>query len=224
MSDELVRGWTGQPLLGACPPSSGPRLSPGLPVFRPRTALSPTSLAPTVSMSSLVPNRQACAGVTGSVMHGCASRARDGMRRLNSWCSRPLVSASARTSSRWLQVGPNLPVLVTASPAPFERHGPHLEKMAAAKARQYNTASWGRCHEDAIFVALVHDAQQHWLHPDALRPLHRLVMAVARRTAPEAPRAWGFHLSPTLLQCAAPVLHAAYLSAWQMHAACGSLL
>ena len=65
-------------------------------------------------------------------------------------------------------------VMVTASPTLCERHGPHLEKMAAAKARQYNTVSWGRCHEDATFVALVHDAQQHWLHPDALRLLHRL--------------------------------------------------
>ena len=83
-------------------------------------------------------------------------------------------------------------VLVTASPAPCERHGPRLEKMAAAKARQYHTVSWGKCHEDATFVALVHDAQQHWLHPDALRFLHRLVMAVARRSAPEAPRGWGF--------------------------------
>ena len=67
-------------------------------------------------------------------------------------------------------------VLVTASPTPCERHGPHLEKMAAAKARQYNTVSWGKCHEDATFVALVHDAQHHWLHPDALRLLHRLVI------------------------------------------------
>ena len=118
-------------------------------------------------------------------------------------------------------------VLVTASPTPCERHGPHLEKMAAAKARQYNTVSWGRCHKDATFVALVHDAQQHWLHADALRLLHRLVMAVARRTAPEAPQApqaWGFHHSQTTAQCAAPILHVACLSAWQMHAACGCLL
>ena len=57
-----------------------------------------------------------------------------------------------------------------------------------------------------------------------LRLLHRLVMAVARRTAPEAPQAWGFHLSQTTAQCAAPILHVACLSAWQMHAACGCLL
>ena len=115
-------------------------------------------------------------------------------------------------------------VMVTASPTPCERHGPHLEKMAAAKARMYNTVSWGKCHEDATFVALVHDAHQHWLHADALRLLHRLVMAVAHRTAPEAPRAWGFHVSQTTLQCATPILHAACLAAWQMHAACGCLL
>ena len=115
-------------------------------------------------------------------------------------------------------------VLVTASPTPAERHGPHLEKMAAAKARQYHTVSWGKCHEDATFVALVHDAQHHWLHPDALRLLHRLLMAVARRTAPEAPQAWGAHFSHITLQYAAPLLYAACLSSWQMHAACGCLL
>ena len=33
--------------------------------------------------------------------------------------------------------------LVTASPTPAERRGPHLEKMAGSKARQYQTVSWG---------------------------------------------------------------------------------
>ena len=54
---------------------------------------------------------------------------------------------------------PACDALVTASPTPAERHGPHLEKMAASKARQYHTVSWGKCHEDATFVGLVHDAQ-----------------------------------------------------------------
>ena len=61
-------------------------------------------------------------------------------------------------------------VLVTAAPAPCERHGPHLEKMAAAKARLYNTVSWGRCHEDATFVALVHDAQHRYLRECRVPP------------------------------------------------------
>ena len=95
----------------------------------------------------------------------------------------------------------------------------HLEKMAAAKARQHHMVPWGKCHEEATFVPLVHDAQQHWLHPAGLRLLHRLVMAIAKRIAPEAPQAWGTHFSQTSGQCAGPLLQAACLSAWQMHAA-----
>ena len=115
-------------------------------------------------------------------------------------------------------------VVVTAFPTPAERHGPHLEKTAAAKARQYHTVPWGKCHKEATFVPLVHNAQQLWLHPAALRLLHRLVLAIAKRTAPEAPQAWGTHFFQTGGQCAVPLLQAACLSAWQMHAACGCLM
>ena len=115
-------------------------------------------------------------------------------------------------------------VMVTASPAPAEPHAPHLHRMVTAKARQYLTVPWGKCHEDATFVPLIHDALNHWLPPDTLQFLHRAIMAVARRSAPEAPKAWGAHLTHTTLQHAAPLLHAACLASWQMHAACGCLL
>ena len=57
-------------------------------------------------------------------------------------------------------------VAFTATPTPAEPHGPHLERTAQAKAAQYHTVPWGRCHEDALLIPLVHDASQGWmLHP-----------------------------------------------------------
>ena len=78
-------------------------------------------------------------------------------------------------------------VVVTASPAPAEPHAQHLHRMVTAKARQYSTVPWGKCHEDATFVLLLRDALHHWMPPNTLQLLHRAVMAVARRSAPEAP-------------------------------------
>ena len=115
-------------------------------------------------------------------------------------------------------------VMFTAAPNPTEAHGPHLDRMAAAKARQYHTVSWGRCHEDTVFVPLIHDALNHWMQTDTLRLLHRLVHALAQRTAPAAPKAWGAHFTQITLQAATPLMHAACLASWQMHAACGCLL
>ena len=115
-------------------------------------------------------------------------------------------------------------VMVTASPAPAEPHAQHLHRMVTAKARQYLTVPWGKCHEDATFVPLLHDALHHWMPPDTLQFLHRAIMAVARRSAPEAPKAWGAHLSHTTLQYVTPLMHVACLASWQMHAACGCLL
>ena len=105
--------------------------------------------------------------------------------------SSPLTPANERTWS---------PLSLKAA----ELHGIHLDKMAAAKARRYHTVSWGRCHQDALIVVFFHDAQHHWMQTDILRLLHRLAPALARRTAPEAPSAWGTHFTQVTLQAAPP--------------------
>ena len=84
-------------------------------------------------------------------------------------------------------------VMVTAAPAPWQSHGPHLDVSAAAKASRYNCAAGGFTHDRAQFFPLIHDAHNHWISPHALRLLHRLTTAQARQTAPAAHTAWGPH-------------------------------
>ena len=115
-------------------------------------------------------------------------------------------------------------VTFTSCPTPAEPHGPHLERTETAKAALYHTVPWGKCHEDAVMIPLVHDANNRWMPAATLRLLHRIIMATATATAPTAPRAWGAHLARTTHSVSAILTHAACISLWQMHAACGCLL
>ena len=114
-------------------------------------------------------------------------------------------------------------IMVTASPTPWEAHGPHLDTSAAAKATRYRTVAGGLTHDRAQLVPRIHDAHNLWLSPGALRFLHRLVQAQARQTVPSSAPSWGHHHITTALEAASSLLHAAVLAAWSMHAACGRL-
>ena len=59
-------------------------------------------------------------------------------------------------------------VMVTAAPAPWQPHGPHLDVSAAAKATRYNCAAGGFTHDRAQFFPVIHDAHNHWISPHAL--------------------------------------------------------
>ena len=114
-------------------------------------------------------------------------------------------------------------VMVTASPTPWDAHGPHLDTSAAAKATSYRTVSEGLTHDKAKLILLIHDAHNLWLSPGALRLLHRLVQAQAKQTVPPSAMAWGRHHMTASLEAASSLLHVALLAAWTMHAACGCM-
>ena len=114
-------------------------------------------------------------------------------------------------------------IMVTASPTPWEAHGPHLDTSAAAKATRYRTVAGGLTHDRAQLVPLIHDAHNLWLSAGALRFLHRLVQAQARQTVSSSAPSWGHHHMTTALEAASSLLHAAVVAAWSMHAACGRL-
>ena len=115
-------------------------------------------------------------------------------------------------------------VMVTAPPMATAPHGDHLSRSEAAKATRYHTTPWSRTADGCIVVPLVHDAINHWMAPSALRLLHRIAVATAKSTAPDAPTAWGSHFHSVTLSLAAPLLQTACNAAWQLHAACGQLL
>ena len=183
--------------------------------------------ASTVTMSTRVLKPRACDGTTECGTLGTKSSDKlAGTHRLNSWFSRKRAHANAPMSSPWRPREPNMPAMSPSRRLPPRpnRMAPHLERTAQAKAAQYHTVPWGRCHEDALLIPLVHDASQGWMPSATLRLLHKVAMAAATITAPVAPRAWGAHLARTTHQVAATLTHAACISLWQMHAACGRLL
>ena len=115
-------------------------------------------------------------------------------------------------------------VMVTASPTPWESHDTHLQRSAAAKATRYATVPGGFTHDRAQLWPLVHDAHNFWLDRDAARLLHRLLSVQARQAAPALSDQWSAHFSLASVEASAPLMQAAVLSSWQLHAACGRLL
>ena len=115
-------------------------------------------------------------------------------------------------------------VMVTASPTPWTAHGEHLYGSAAAKASRYGATAGGLTYDRAKTLLLVHDAHNLWLCTEAVELLHEAVLAQATHNVPTAPTAWGSHLQATTADAAVDLMHAAVMSAWQMHAACGRML
>ena len=186
-----------------------------------------TSWALIVSMSSRVPRAPACAGITTCVMLGYSYAGRQaGMHKLNSLFLYQLTPVNVLIWLLLPRMGFNMHVMSCSLLLPTlpRLTGPILIEWLLP--RPGNTIRYrGAAVMRTLF--LCHSSMTPsttGCRPTPYAFCIASFMPWPSVPPPEAPKAWGAHFTQVTLQAAAPLMHAACLAAWQMHAACGCLL